>query len=184
MCLHAWCSDSLESVRKVWLRTSGNDLGFGCFVFLPLFAVVIVLFPLLAGWGRTIGVIMVKTILQASAMSEFGQVFVTGSGCLTHKYRNHCHANTKDCVTFPFMITPDTTHWSKVWQHCKSTEDGAYNWFITLTSAGWKTTLILLKEHFQTNCLTYIVILSPYITCIVYRKDVLQISNCDSIALT
>lgn len=59
-------------------------LGLGASVFLPLSAVTVVLFPLLAGWGGTMSVIMVKTIPQAFAVSEFTPVVVTGSGRPPH----------------------------------------------------------------------------------------------------
>lgn len=57
-------------------------LGLAASVFLPLCAVIVVLFPLLAGWGGTVGVIVVKTIPQAFAMSEFTQIDITGPGRL------------------------------------------------------------------------------------------------------
>lgn len=55
-------------------------LGLCATVFLPLFAVLVVLFPLLAGRGGTIRVIMVKTIPQAFAVSEFTPVVITDPG--------------------------------------------------------------------------------------------------------
>lgn len=43
---------------------------------------MVVLFPLLARWGGTISVIVVKTIPQAFAMSEFTPIVITGPGWL------------------------------------------------------------------------------------------------------
>ena len=57
-------------------------LSLGASAFLPLSAVIVVLFPLLAGWNGTVGVIVVKTITPAYTMFEFLPVVITGSGRL------------------------------------------------------------------------------------------------------
>lgn len=54
-------------------------LGVCTSVFLPFFAVTIVLFPLLAGRGGAVSVIMVKAIPQAFTMFEFTPVVITGA---------------------------------------------------------------------------------------------------------
>lgn len=81
-------SDIPDGVRKITNLGLDFDyfqqlyLGLGGCVFLPLFAVMVVLFPLLAGWRCPISVIMVKTIPQAFAMSKFTPIVITGPGCL------------------------------------------------------------------------------------------------------
>lgn len=55
-------------------------LGLYAFVILPLSAVMVVLFPLVAGWGGTVSVIVMKTVPQAFAMSEFTPIVITGPG--------------------------------------------------------------------------------------------------------
>lgn len=57
-------------------------LSLGTSAFLPLSAVIVVIFPLLAGWNGTVGVIVVKTITPAYTMFEFLPVVITGSGRL------------------------------------------------------------------------------------------------------
>lgn len=73
-----WCSGSEVESHSI------NYLGLGCFAFFPLFAVVVVLFPLVAGWMCPVGVIMVKTIPQTFAMSEFTPVVITVPRCLNN----------------------------------------------------------------------------------------------------
>lgn len=57
-------------------------LGLSAFVFLPLSAVVVVFFPLMAGRGGTVSVVVVETIPQALTVSEFTPIVVTGPGRL------------------------------------------------------------------------------------------------------
>lgn len=72
-------SDALNSVSRFQCLNSVTYLGLRASVFLPLSAVIVVLFPLLAGWGGTKSVIVVKTILQTFAMSVFAPIVITGS---------------------------------------------------------------------------------------------------------
>lgn len=55
-------------------------LCFDALVFLPLSAVFVVLFPLLAGWGGTMSVVVVENIPKAFAVSEFTPIVITHPG--------------------------------------------------------------------------------------------------------
>lgn len=54
-------------------------------MFLPLFAAVVVLFPLLAGWRGTVGVVVMETVGQAFAVFKFSPVVITVSGWLYNR---------------------------------------------------------------------------------------------------
>lgn len=66
-------------------------LGFGGSVFLPLFAAVVVLFPLLAGWRGTVGVVVMETVGQAFAVFKFSPVVITVSGWPPRSYCRLVH---------------------------------------------------------------------------------------------
>lgn len=57
-------------------------LGLSVFIFLPLFAAVVVLFPLTAGRGGTVSVVVVETVPQTLAVPEFTPIVITGPGRL------------------------------------------------------------------------------------------------------
>lgn len=75
---HSDTRDSVSEQCDLWQPNLGSSTS----VFLPLYAVIVVLFPLLAGWGGTESVIIVKTIPKAFTMSEFTPVVITYPGCL------------------------------------------------------------------------------------------------------
>lgn len=63
-------------------------LSFCEFVTFPFTAIMVVCFPLLAGRGGAVGVVMVKTIPETFAVPELTQVIFTGSRWLQeHRYK-------------------------------------------------------------------------------------------------
>lgn len=76
-------------------------LGLNVFVFLPLSASVVVLFPLTAGWGGTVSIIVVETVPQTLAVSEFTPVVVTGTGRLDGQTKVAIITNVTEKCSFP-----------------------------------------------------------------------------------
>ena len=70
-------------VSREMLRPFNNGLqfylGLCATVLLPLHAVIVVLFPLLAGWGGTVGIVVVKTVSKTFAVLELTPIVITCS---------------------------------------------------------------------------------------------------------
>lgn len=95
-------------------------LGLRYSVFFPISAVLVVLFPLVARWKCPISIIMVKTIPQTFAMSEFTPVVITVPRCLSNTnihdltpksieqiMWNILHLKTNYYISLPFLNLPN-----------------------------------------------------------------------------
>lgn len=103
---NASCNRNVKTIKNTTFKLSGdvlremlrsfNNTGFLQFylglyatVLLPLLAVIVVFSPLLAGWGTTIGIVMVKMISKTFAVPELTPIVFTVSWWLKDKWKKN-----------------------------------------------------------------------------------------------